>query len=171
MEWESDSTCHSHTYAGQEHGSPGRGSSWELEFRDCEAIPVWGLLLTPERWIEGMWGRGSWWEMPVEESQAAMEAKRYCSVMHSGWSRHHSLSLYTCQYEQLNNRKAGPSNTWCIEIWSRTPPRVLLSVSDVPVYRVRPQSGGPLFVPDTPNNRESPHPGCPFMCLMHQSTE
>ena len=76
MEWESDSSCHSHTYPGQECSSPGRHSSWELEFRDCGAIPGQGLL-TAERWIEGMWGRRLWWEMLVEESQAAMEARRY----------------------------------------------------------------------------------------------
>ena len=34
-----------------------------------------GLLLTVERQIEGMEGRRSWWEMPVEESQAGMEAR------------------------------------------------------------------------------------------------
>ena len=112
MEWESDSPCRSHTYHGQECWSPGRGSTWELEFRDCGAIPVWELLLTAERWIEGMWGRGSWWEMPVEESQAIMEARQYCWVMSRGWSHPHSLSLSTCQHLQLNNREAGPSNAW-----------------------------------------------------------
>ena len=34
--------------------SPGRCSSWELEFRDCGAIPELGLLLTAERQTEGM---------------------------------------------------------------------------------------------------------------------
>ena len=34
--------------------SPGRCSSWELEFRDCGAIPGRELLLTAERWIQGM---------------------------------------------------------------------------------------------------------------------
>jgi len=34
--------------------SPGRQSSWELEFRDCGAVPGRGLLLTVERWIEGV---------------------------------------------------------------------------------------------------------------------
>ena len=48
MEWKSDSPCCSHTY-------PGWCSGWELEFRDCGAIPGWGLLLTGERQIEGMW--------------------------------------------------------------------------------------------------------------------
>ena len=33
---------------------PWKVSSWELEFRDCRVIPGQGLLLTAERWIEGM---------------------------------------------------------------------------------------------------------------------
>ena len=32
--------------------SPGRHSSWELEFRDCGAIPGRGLLLTAEIRVE-----------------------------------------------------------------------------------------------------------------------
>ena len=36
------------------HRSPGRCSSWELEFRDCGANPGRGLLLTVENQIEGM---------------------------------------------------------------------------------------------------------------------
>ena len=92
MEWESDSPCHSHIYPGQERWSPGRYSSWELELRDCGAIPGWGVLLTAERWIEQMWRRISWWEMLVEESQAAMEARGYCWVTRRGWSHHHGLS-------------------------------------------------------------------------------
>ena len=44
----------SHTYPRQECWSPGRHSSWELEFRDCGAIPELGLLLTAERQTEGM---------------------------------------------------------------------------------------------------------------------
>ena len=32
----------------------------------------------------------------VEESQEAMEARRYCCVMCRGWSHHHSPSLPTC---------------------------------------------------------------------------
>ena len=59
----------------EEHGSPGRRSGWELEFRDFGAIPGQGLLLTLERQIEGMLGKRLWWEMPVEESQTAMEAR------------------------------------------------------------------------------------------------
>ena len=47
-------------------------AQWQgLEFQDWGAIPGLGLLLTAERWIKGMRGRRLWWEMPVEESQAA----------------------------------------------------------------------------------------------------
>ena len=31
-----------------------------------------------------------------------------------------------------------------------------LSVTDAPIFRAGPQSGGPLYVPDKPNNREGP---------------
>jgi len=127
MEWKSDSTCRSHTYYGQECWSPGRCSSWELEFRDCGANPGRGLLLTVEIQIEGMWGRRSWWEMPMEKSQGAMEARWYSWVMLSGWNHHQSLSLPTCQHLQLNNREAGPSNTRHTELQSRIPRGVPLS--------------------------------------------
>ena len=123
MEWEPDDPRCSHTYHGQGRRSPGRRSGWELEFRDCGAIPGRGLLLTVERRTQGMWGRGLWWEMPVEESRAAMEARRYCWDTRSGWSPHHSLSYPTRQHPQQNNREAGPSN-------------------DTLNYRVGPQSGG-----------------------------
>ena len=66
----------------------------------------------------------SWWEMPVGESQAAMEARQYCWVTCRGWPHHHSLSLSPqSSIWQLNNRKAGPSNAWDTELQSRTPPR------------------------------------------------
>ena len=90
------------------------------------AIPGQALLLTVKRGLEGMWGRGLLCKMPVEESQAAMEARQYCWVTHRGWSHHHSLSPPTCQHWQLNNREAGPSNTWCTELKGKTPLRVLL---------------------------------------------
>ena len=125
----------------------GRYSGWELEFRDCGAIPWWGLLLTVERRIEGIWGRRLWWEMPVEEGQADMEARWYCWVMCRGWAHYHCLSLPTRQHLQLNNREVGPSNAWCTELQSRTPAR------------------GPLYVPDTSNNREGPQAREPSKCL------
>ena len=137
----------------QEHVSPGRHSGWKLEFRDCGATPGRGLLVTAERRMEGMWGRRTWWEMPVEESWAAIEARWYCWVTRRGWSNHHSLSLPTRQHPKLNSREAGPSNAWRTELQSRTPPRVPLSVTDVPIYGVGPQPGGPS------------------MCLTHRTTE
>ena len=170
MEWESDSPCCSHTYAGQEYRSPGRGSSWELEFRDCGAVSVQWLLWTVERWIEEMWGRRLWWETPVEESQAAMEARWYCWVTRRWWSHHHSLSLHTpaSAAEQWRDwpikhlthwtTEQGPtqgalSSAGCADLQSRTPPGVPLPVPDALIYRV------------------GPHPGCPFQCPMCQSTE
>ena len=43
-----DNLYWSHMYPGQGHRSPRRHSSWELEHRDCGAIPGWSLLLTVE---------------------------------------------------------------------------------------------------------------------------
>ena len=120
MEWESDSPYCSLTYARQQHGSAGKGSGWELKLRDCGAIPVWGLLLTAERQIKGMRRRRLWWEMPVEESQAASEARRYCWVMHRGWSHHHSLSPHASM------------DSWTIE-------RLAHQMPDAAKYRVGPQ--------------------------------
>ena len=148
MEWESDSPCRSHTYPGQGHWSPGKCSGWELENRNCGAIPGRGLLLTAERWIEGMWGRRLWWEILVEESQAAMKTRQYCWVRHRGWSHH---ALLTPWHQQLSNREASPSNAWCPELQSRIPPRV------------------PLKVPVAPKNREGPQAREPSKCLNWQS--
>ena len=118
MEWEPDSPCCSHTHPRQGLRSPRKCKDWELVFRDCGQILGQGLLLTAERCIEGMWGRRLWWEMPVEESQAAMEARKYSWVKWSQWSHHHSLSLPTHQHQQLNSREAGPSSTWLMELQS-----------------------------------------------------
>ena len=45
--------------------------------------------------------------------------------------------------------------------YSRTSPRVLLSVTDVPIYRVGLQPGGALYVPDAQNKREGPRQRSP----------
>ena len=148
MEWESDSPCRSHTYPRQAHWSPGRCSGWELEFRYCGAIPGWGLLLSAERWIKGMWGRRLWWEMPVEESQAVMEARQYCWVTCRGWSHHHSLLLPTTQHWQLNDREAGPANAWALN------------------YRVEPHPGCP-FKCLMRQSRVGPQPGGATLCAWH----
>ena len=62
----------------------------------------------------------------VEESQAALEPRWYCWVMHRGWSHHHSISLPTSQHPQTSNREAGPSRSWPVEQQSRTSSRVPL---------------------------------------------
>jgi len=42
-------------------------------------------------------------------------------------------------------------------------------VPDALIYRVGPQPGGPLYVPDRPNNREGPQAREPSKCLKRQS--
>ena len=144
MEWESDSPCHSHIYPGQERWSPGRYSSWELELRDCGAIPGWGVLLTAERWIEQMWRRISWWEMLVEESQAAMEARGYCWVTRRGWSHHHSLSPPHASI-----------SSWTIE-------RLAHQTPDALKYRVGPQPGLPFKCLTQRSTERTPARGAPL---------
>ena len=115
--------------------------------RDCGAIPGQGVLLTAERWIKGMGGRRLWWEMPVEKSQAAMEARQYCWVMRRAWSHHHnSLPPHTS------------IGSWTIERLAHQMPEAL-------IYRVRPQPRGPLNVSDVPNNREGLQVREPSKCL------
>ena len=147
MEWESDSPCLSHTYPGLGHSSPGKHSSWDLEFGNCGAIPGWRVLLTVERLIERRWRRKIWWEIPVEESPAAMEARRYCWVMCRGWSHHHSLSFPTCHL-QLNNKEGGASDTWCTELQSRTPARGAPLCAWRPEQQRRTPGKGALYVPE-----------------------
>ena len=153
MEWESDSPCLTHTHSGQGHRSPGRHSGWELEFRDCRAIPERGLLLTAEKWMEWMWERRLWWKMPVEESRAAKEARWYCWVMCRGWKHPHSLSLPTRQHPQLNNREAGLSKARCGN------------------YRAGPHPGCPFKCLMCGSTGQDPSQRGPSMCLMHQTTE
>ena len=114
MKRESDSPCRSHTYPGQGHWSPGRWSSWELGFRDCGAIPGRELLWTAEKQIEGLWGRRLWWEMPVEESQAAMEARRYCWVSVGGGT----ITIASLSPHARNS-------SWTIERWAHQTPDAL----------------------------------------------
>ena len=102
-------------------------------------------LLWRDRW-RGCEG-GDWWEMQVEENQAAMEERLYCWVTCRGWSHHHSLYPPTGQHPQLNNIGAGPSIAWHPEPQSRNP------------------ACGPLYVPDPLNNREGPQAREPSKCL------
>ena len=106
--------------------------------------------------LRGCEGEETGWGDMREESQAAMEARRYCWVTGRGWNHHHGLSLPTGQYQQLNNREGGPSNAWHTALQNRTPPRVPLYMPEAPTYTLGSQPGGALYVHDTPNRREGP---------------
>ena len=54
-------------------------------------------------------------------------------------------------------------------IGSRTIERLAHQMPDAPIYRIGPQPGEPLYVPDTPNNREEPQAREPSRCLNWQS--
>ena len=137
MEWESDSLCCSHAY-------PRWCSGWDLELRNCGAVPGGGLLLTAERQIRGMWGRRLWWEMPVEESRAGMKAKRYCWIMHRGWSHRYNLSLLTASIGR-----------WTTERLARQTPDALN-------YRVGPHPGCPFKCLMRPSMEKDPSQGTPL---------
>ena len=78
---------------------------WGLECKSRKSRDTWSNRRV---WL--------WWEMPAEQSQAAMEARQYCWVTHRGWNHHHGLSLPTRQHWQLINRQAGPSSAWCTKL-------------------------------------------------------
>ena len=149
MEWESDSPWCCHIYPGQGCRAPEGGSSWELEFRDCGAIPGWGQQRDRSRGCEGgdyggkcLWRKAGqpWKQSSTVESCIGGGAINIASL-------HPQASMGSWTIEKP------PSNTWCTELHSRTPCRVLLYMTDALNYRVR------------------PHPGCPFKCLMCQSTD
>ena len=79
--------------------------SWE--HRDCGAIPGHGLLLTADRWTEGMCGRRSWWETPVKESQAARQPWKQGNTTEScvGGRDIIIASLSLQPHQQMNNRE------------------------------------------------------------------
>ena len=148
-----DSPCCSHTYPGQEHCSLGRGSSWELELRDCGAIPGQGLLLTEERRIERMWGRRSWWEMQMEESHAARKQGNTAeshvaggAITIASLSPHASIS------------------SWTIE-------RLAHQMPDALNYRVGPHPGCPFKWLMLWSTGKDPSQGVPSMCLTHWTME
>ena len=94
-----------------------RRSGWELELRDCGATPG-------ERRTERMWGRRLWWEMPVKESQVAMEARGYCWVKRREWSHHHSLSLPDTSALAADQQTGWPIKCLMQGTRVKTPPRV-----------------------------------------------
>ena len=145
MERESDSPCRSRTY-------PRQCSGWELEFRDCGAIPRQGCCWwrrDGSKGYEGGDGGGkSLWRKAGSHRNEAI-----CWVTHRGWSHHHKLSPPTHQHWQLNKERLAHQEpikglpTWGRELQSRTPQL------------------GPLYVPDPLIYRAGPQPGCPSMCL------
>ena len=151
IEWESDSSCHSHTHPRQGGNSPRRHSGWELELRDCGAIPGQGLLWR-DRWAVR--------EATVVGSQADMVSRRYCWVTHRGWSHHHSLSPHTpaCAAEQ----KRGWSIKHLRQGTIKEDPTQSASLSAwLLIYRVGPQPRA---------GRGATGRGA-SMCLMHRTTE
>ena len=145
MEWESDSPCRSHTFPGQGCKSAGRGSGWELESRDCGEIPGRGLLFNAERPIKGMWGRRLWWERPVEESQAAMEARPDTAESRVGGGAITVASL------------SPPASIcrWTIERLAHRTPEALN-------YRVGPHAGCPFKCLMRPSTEKDPTKAAPL---------
>ena len=139
MEWESHSPCSSHTYPRQGCRSPGRHSSWELEFRDCGAILGQGPLLTVETWIEGMWGRRLWWEMPVEESWVSHGSKAIL-LSHAYRVAAAAKSLQSCP--TLCDPIDGSPPDFPVPgiLQARTPERVAISLSNAWKWKVKMKS-------------------------------
>ena len=98
-------------YPGQGHRCPGRHSSWELEFRDCGAIPGQRLLLTVERQIEGRGGEGGdcggkcLWRKARQPWKQGDTAESCI-----GGGAITTASLPTHQHGEVNNREVGLSN-------------------------------------------------------------
>ena len=115
--------------------------SWSLGIVEQSQGEVCCLLRRDElRGCEGGDGVGiCWWRKAGQPWKQGDTAESRIGV---GAITIASLSPHTPAWE-LNNRQVGPLNTWCTELQSRTPPRVLLSVTDAPIYRVGPQQRGP----------------------------
>ena len=108
---------------------PRKHRSWELDHRDCRAIPWWGLPLTVGRQPQG----GMREEVLVGKycrRKPCLEARQYCWVMCRGLSYHCSLSWPTHQHWQVNSREAGPLSFWCSETQSRPPAKGTLYVRE-----------------------------------------
>ena len=121
------------------------------------------------RQIEGMGGRRLWWGMPVEESQAATEARRCCWVTQRGWSHHHSLSPQA-SISSWTERLAHQTPQ-ALNYRARPQPGCPFKCLTRPSTEKDPRQGGALYVPDVRDNREGPQAGGPSMCLMWGTTE
>ena len=95
-------------------------------------------------------GRCLWWEMPVEGGWAATEVRRECWVTHRGGA----ISIASLSPH-------ASISGWIVERLAHQMPEALN-------YRVGAHPGGPLYVPDTPNNREGPQAREPSKCLNGQ---
>ena len=155
MEWESDNPFNTHTCPRQVCRSPGRRSSWELEFRDCGGISGWGLLLTTGRQIKGMWERRLWWiclwrktGQPWKQGDPAESCIRGGAITIASLSPHISMGSWTI--ERLAHQTPDGLNY-------RAGPHPGCSFKGLKCQStVGPQPGGPLYVPDMQNNREGP---------------
>ena len=58
--------------------------------------------------------------------------------------------------------EAGQSNAWHTELQSRTPPRMLLYVTESQIYRVGPQPGGPSICLTPRTTEKDPRQGSPL---------
>ena len=134
----------------QECRSPGRGSGWELEFRNCGAIPGRGLLLTVRDRSRGCEGGDSGgkclWRKARQPRKQGDTAESHIG---DGAITIASLS------------PPASLRGWTIE-------RLAHQMPDALNYR-GPQPGGPLYVPDVPNNREGPQAREPSNCLNRRS--
>ena len=170
MEWEADNRYHKHTYTGQGCRSPGRCSSWEMEFRDCGAMPGLGLLLTVEIQMEGMWGRrlvgNACREKPGSHGSKAMLLSRVWGVEPSPQplSPHTSIGSWTV--ERLAHQTLMHSTTE--QDPARCPFKCLMCW---PAEWDPSRGGGALYVSDTPNSREEAQAGSPLSAWMGGATE
>ena len=144
MEWESDSPCPSHTHPRQGHRSHRRDSSWDLDFVDCGAMPGRGLLLTTERRTDGMWGRRSEWEMPVEEHQALWKQGDTAGPIIVGGA----ITIV--------------SFSPCTSIGSWTIDRMVNQVPDLLICRLGPHSGAPSMCLMLQTTEKYPRQGSPL---------
>ena len=153
MEWEPDSPRHSHTYPGQGCRSPGRHSGWELEFRDCVAIPGWGLLSTAERWIERIWGRRLWWEWLWRKARQPWKQGDTVESHVGGGAITITFLSPPTSISSWNNREADPSHTWGTELQSR------------------PQPGDPSMCLMCQTTERDPRQGIPLSAWMVRATK
>ena len=164
MKWETDSPCHSHSYTREECRSPGRvAGSWSLgivkqsqwegccwlqrkEWRGCEGGDHDGKCQL--RKARKPWKQGNTAESCIEGGAITIASlSPHASI--GSWSIE-NLAQQTpdALNFRVGSHQGAPLSAWCADLQSRTSVR-----------------GGPLYVPDMPNNREGPQARDPFKCL------